>query len=74
MQLGLLDQKVSVGGQLVGAAEQSSDAMHKLGHQAGVCVVSLAIMVGHDLWRSRDTGVTPPSPQRLAGTPTRTQL
>lgn len=49
MQLGLLDQKVSVGGQLVGAAEQGGDAVHKLGHQAGVSVVGLAIMVGHDL-------------------------
>lgn len=49
LQLGLLYQQVSVGGQLMGAAEQSCDAVHKLGHQARVGVVGLAVVVGHDL-------------------------
>lgn len=49
LELRLLDQKVSVGSQLVGAAEQGRHAVHELGHQARVGVVSLAVVIGHHL-------------------------
>lgn len=49
LELGLLYQQVPVGSQLMGAAEQSCDAVHELRHQARVGVVGLAVVVGHDL-------------------------
>lgn len=53
LELGLPYQQVSVGGQLMGPAEQSSDAVHELGHQARVGVVGLAVVVGHDLQKKQ---------------------
>ena len=75
LELGLPYQQVSVGGQLMGPAEQSGDAVHELGHQARVGVVGLAVVVGHDLQKKRSRQQRPILFTRhLAGSPSGMQF
>lgn len=49
LEVGLLQQQLSVRAQLVGSAQQGSNAMDKLRNEASVGVVCLAVVISHDL-------------------------
>lgn len=49
LQVRLAEQQLSVGLHLRSPAQQRCHIMHKLRHQAGVCVVGLTVMVRHHL-------------------------
>lgn len=49
LKVGLLQQQLPVRHELVCPAQQGGDAVHKLRHEACVRVVSLAVVVGHNL-------------------------
>ncbi|TNN74532.1 hypothetical protein EYF80_015312 [Liparis tanakae] len=53
MDLRLLDQQLPVRDELRCSGQQGGDTMHKLWHQAGVGIVSLAEMVGYHLTKRR---------------------
>lgn len=47
--MGFSQQQLSVRAQLVGSAQQGSNAMYKLRNEASVGVVCLAVVISHNL-------------------------
>ena len=56
LQVGLPQQLLPVGHQVGRPAQQRRHVVHKLGHQAGVGVVGLAVVVGHHLGTGTGNG------------------
>lgn len=54
LQVRLAQQLLPVGDELRRAAEQRGHVVHKLGHQAGVGVVSLAVVISYDLAKRKE--------------------
>lgn len=54
LQVGLTQELLPVRHELRRAAQQSSHIVHKLGHQAGVGIVSLAVVISHDLGKRKE--------------------
>lgn len=62
LQVGLAQQLLPVGDELRRAAQQGGHVVHELGHQAGVGVVSLAVVISYDLGeRERRMKISVPS-------------
>lgn len=49
LQVGLFQQQLPVSTELVSSAQQGCNTVNKLWHQAGVCVVRLAVVIRHHL-------------------------
>lgn len=56
LQVGLSQELLPVGDELRRAAEQGGHVVHKLRHQAGVGVVSLAVVISHNLAKGKKEG------------------
>lgn len=55
LQVGLSQELLPVGDELRRAAEQRGHVVHELGHQAGVGIVRLAVVIGDDLAERKGT-------------------
>lgn len=55
LQMWFPQQLLSVGNKLGGAAEQGSHIVYKLWHKTGVGIISLAIVIGNNLQKGRET-------------------
>lgn len=49
LEMGFFQQQLPVRTELVCSAQQGSNAMYKLWYQASVCVIRLAVVIGHHL-------------------------
>lgn len=54
LQVGFAQQLLPVGDELRRAAQQGGHVVHKLGHQAGVGVVGLAVVISYNLAKRKE--------------------
>ena len=55
LQVGLSQELLPVGNELRRAAEQGGHVVHKLWHQAGVGIISLAVVISNNLAKRKRT-------------------
>lgn len=69
LQMRLPQQLFPVGNELRGSAKEGCHVVYKLWHQAGVGIVSLAIVISHDLQKGKHTHQSLPSRPGMEAAP-----